>query len=499
MQRDECWLNSFIARICGRIERYSGKAPNYVEVKALIERFVRNNPDADVEAVDWVAYFDPRLEYTEILERFRQAYPQYRWEDEEARQREHDEEQYFSELLNYLISQARELPPELRLQLVREVSGELGLPLMNVKALEEEVIGAVKPAERPRPERTRVVVVDLELLAKYPLLDEAKSMASAFSFNEIGGEVYGRAAERVVEAVERGIVSAKLGDPLTEVLSFPVAMAMTAYLANDWLRRRLAYAEGKRIERSLTVEESDVLEFVARRFFKTVKPVESDDYADKRNYGDYEMSFEEFIKATTDSGLSREGYWKLVNRVVHKGYVYLSAADLARLVRAKAQTTVLNKLLEINPKSVPESVRRVVEEIKPRIGEALSRTRNELAAIPDDVPPCMKAIEARILAGEDVSHFENFALATYLLSAGRSVEEVLELFKHRSDYNERIARYQVEHIAGLRGGRTRYRPPSCEKLRTLGICVEAGKHCGRISNPLQYRPSRKISNPSYIA
>ena len=124
-----------------------------------------------------------------------------------------------------------------------------------------------------------------------------------------------------------------------------------------------------------------------------------------------------------------------------------------------------------------------------RIGEAISRVRKELEAVSREMPPCIQLIQKRIIAGEDVSHFENFAIATYLLNAGRSVDEVLELFKHRSDYDERIARYQVEHLAGLRGSRTRYKPPSCDKLRSLGLCVEAGKHCPpRIRSPLHYRP-----------
>lgn len=97
----------------------------------------------------------------------------------------------------------------------------------------------------------------------------------------------------------------------------------------------------------------------------------------------------------------------------------------------------------------------------------------------------------KLQTGEEVSHFENFAVASYLLNKGRSIEEVLELFKNRSDFNEKIARYQVEHIAGLRGSKTKYRPPSCEKFRVLGLCVDSGKHCPKwIKNPLQYRPPR---------
>jgi len=132
----------------------------------------------------------------------------------------------------------------------------------------------------------------------------------------------------------------------------------------------------------------------------------------------------------------------------------------------------------------------LADSLKPRLGEILSRMRKDVGEVVKsrELPPCIKNIQARIIAGEDVSHFENFAIASYLINAGRSIDEVLELFRHRSDFDERIARYQVRHIAGLSGGH-RYRPPSCSKLRSLGICIEDGRLCPRwIKNPLQYKP-----------
>lgn len=34
-----------------------------------------------------------------------------------------------------------------------------------------------------------------------------------------------------------------------------------------------------------------------------------------------------------------------------------------------------------------------------------------------------------------------------------------------ADYSERMTRYQVEHIAGEKGSRTRYIPPKCDTLQ----------------------------------
>ena len=51
-RRDDIWLKSFISRICQQIEEYREKPLNYVEVQALIQRFVKNNPDADREEIE---------------------------------------------------------------------------------------------------------------------------------------------------------------------------------------------------------------------------------------------------------------------------------------------------------------------------------------------------------------------------------------------------------------------------------------------------------------
>jgi DNA primase large subunit len=97
----------------------------------------------------------------------------------------------------------------------------------------------------------------------------------------------------------------------------------------------------------------------------------------------------------------------------------------------------------------------------------------------------MAAIRARVA---EAGHKELFSLAAFMINRGYTKEEILAVLANRPDYNERIARYQVDHIAGERGGGTRYRPPSCSTMRTYGLCIEDGKLCpGSIRNPLEYR------------
>jgi DNA primase large subunit len=101
----------------------------------------------------------------------------------------------------------------------------------------------------------------------------------------------------------------------------------------------------------------------------------------------------------------------------------------------------------------------------------------------------MAAIRARVA---EAGHKELFSLAAFMINRGYSKEEILALLAERPDFNAKIARYQIEHIAGERGSRTKYRPPSCQTMKSLGLCIEDGKYCPRwIQNPLQYQKKPK--------
>jgi DNA primase large subunit len=67
-----------------------------------------------------------------------------------------------------------------------------------------------------------------------------------------------------------------------------------------------------------------------------------------------------------------------------------------------------------------------------------------------------------------------------------TVDNVVDLFRTLSDFNERMTRYQVAHIAGGKGSRTKYIPPKCETLRTHGVCPGMDEICRKIRHPLAY-------------
>jgi DNA primase large subunit len=79
-----------------------------------------------------------------------------------------------------------------------------------------------------------------------------------------------------------------------------------------------------------------------------------------------------------------------------------------------------------------------------------------------------------------------FAMAAFLLNIGTNEDDLLKMFKFFTDFDERIARYQVEHIAGKRGSRRQYTAPNCSTMRTHGLCVNPDELCGSIKHPLSY-------------
>jgi DNA primase large subunit len=101
-------------------------------------------------------------------------------------------------------------------------------------------------------------------------------------------------------------------------------------------------------------------------------------------------------------------------------------------------------------------------------------------------PPCIEALYQAFSSGRHLSHVGRFALTSFLINIGMPSDKVIELFKGISDFNERLTRYQVEHIAGERGSRTRYMTPKCDTLKTHGVCANPDRLCQQVRHPMAY-------------
>jgi DNA primase large subunit len=464
--------NELIKRIARRVFEKSSNINNYVMLEGLIRRFVELNPDADPESIDWSAVWDDTLSYEELIQAFKEQYPMYRWDDK----RPSDEEYGGDRVKNIAAEVATKLDAEDFDKLIAELQKIKEEVLEDVRRVEAETPPQQPKVEQPQiitqaqsPERTGVgIKLSLHLFAKYPFLSSAAPLLRTYRITNLPQEVRARAQERVLEAIERGEkgVLPKLDNPWVELLSFPLSRALVLYVDDDWLRRRWALAEAARVERLLHGESDELLLHIINDLGLKTKKTED---------GKWIMHFSQYLHLS--KRLVTEPRWKLVNRLMDKGLVTLTRPEVIRLVREWLNDSFIQtKTLPTNWH--PEETKTIKEALQKRAAKTVAPAPSKEWA------PCMVALRNRVA---DASHFGLFALAAYMANKGYEVKEIVDVLRVRSDFDERIARYQVEHIAGQRGSRIKYRPPSCQSMKTHGLCIEDGKHCpNNIKNPTQY-------------
>jgi len=470
---DEDVLETYVRSLMKSAD-YLGKPINYVELKALIRRFVELNPHSDPKTIDWVGVWDPTLTYQEQLEAFRRNYPGFRWKEEEI-----SEEAFEMARRRKLEEIVRELDEDSLKELIELIKKELGEAVEEVPQTERKEQEAVVIQEPPTPSLVQAPAITLKTLSKYPMLQEARNLFEAFEVEQLD-HLAEATKTRVLEALQRGEKGVlPREDAMEDLLTFALARVLCIAIGEPWLLKRWALAEASRMERFLHVEAEELKAMVLKELLN-VEEVDDERLSDEFSY---KVQLAQYLRLIRElSGPE----WRLVNRMVHRGFVYLTEAEVVRLFRQKAYQLLssVENVPKIKVQQLPPKLQEAAEDIVKELVKLRSSYQPITAPASGDWPPCMEAIRARVA---EASHKELFTLTAFMINKGHSKEEILALLAERPDFNEKIARYQVEHIAGLRGSRTKYRPPSCQTMKSLGLCVEDGKYCPRwIQNPLQY-------------
>ena len=304
-------------------------------------------------------------------------------------------------------------------------------------------------------------------------------------------------AEKRVEAALQDVYAYSKTKPVTEMndrereietFSFPLAVMLVVGTEESFIKSRFALAEAKRASALLKDEEKEKLLEVANNFDWNVKPI---DDLNLEHYA-FAVRFPVFLKNATGFHDKR---WKLVNQKMVDGKVYLTTQKAGRLLEEEVRKYIEGRL-DTKIKSLPSGIMARITWLRQLATERREQIQHD--EMPDRVvmeafPSCIKGVYERIMAGRPASHIGRFALTSFMLNVGMSEEDVFKFFRSVSDFNERMTRYQVEHIAGTRGGGTKYTPPNCATLRTHGICVSPEPECNRAVNPLVcYK--RKLKN-----
>jgi DNA primase large subunit len=305
--------------------------------------------------------------------------------------------------------------------------------------------------------------------------------------------------KRAEERVKDAIICLRIRDPNEtiknpdmEIYSYPVALLLVAATENSFIRKRYALAEAKQASFSLAMEAKEKVLRVAENFEWriTLLPKHGSDVPT-----DFALHFVDYLRNTNQ--LSTSPDWKLVNRVMIDGNVYLNQPDVVRLLEEEVRRHIENRLASTEMAKLPDQLVEIADNLKKLASEKIGP--DEMEGFPKTVvqeayPPCIKALYEAASASRHLSHVGRFTLTSFLLYVGTTPEKLTELFKSFSDYNERLTRYQVEHIAGSRGSGTRYKPPNCETLQTHNVCVNRDELCRGARNPLVYykRKQRRL-------
>jgi len=332
-------------------------------------------------------------------------------------------------------------------------------------------------------------------LAKFPFTTEASNYIRSRNIDPLEltrpelTSILERAMERIKQGVFGGKISAELTQEDVDILAYPTALMLISAIGDDRTRRRYALAEAKRAYQLLRDETPEKLLQIATGSFAWDAKLVDRDVGD--THFEFALHFKHYVR---NSARIHDLRWKLVNRVLSEGYVLLPREDFARLLEEEVQSRVLEKTSE--GVALPSELGRRVEPLRSMLkarSQYLASDEMPRAVTASAMPPCMRNLLSLLQTSKHISHMGRFAMAAFLLNIGTTEEDLLKMFKAFSDFDERIARYQVEHIAGKRGSRRKYTAPNCATMRTHGLCVNPDETCATITHPLShYRKKARI-------
>lgn len=339
-----------------------------------------------------------------------------------------------------------------------------------------------------------MLAIGHEEILKYPFLTDAGNYLKdkGFTLEQFGTDpdlkiILEEAYERILIATEGKIYKpdyvegGNVSDSYLprEVFSFLLAIVLLKLTGVNTLIKRFSLAEARRAEKYLERDlgnstSSDSID-LAKRILNELFSISVE------KEGDYfVIPVSEYLRHSVHF---HEKEWKLVNRRVDRGIVFLTAHETVRLVRKELGNYINSKINSMKMPETPPGFEDTVAKLR-KLGQKFATYSLE---DPSDInyPPCIKHAISVLEKGENLPHSGRFLLATYMLSKGKTVEQVAPLFKNAPDYNEKITMYQLNHLAGTSGSGTKYSCPSCEKLKTQNLCYEIPA-CDGIINPLQF-------------
>jgi DNA primase large subunit len=328
-------------------------------------------------------------------------------------------------------------------------------------------------------------------LCKYPFTVESVNYVKSLElktedFSKPDYEpVIERAILRVKEAFLQPIreirPSERVIDDEVEILSFPIAVIVTKKFGDSYIQKRYALAEAKKASLSLEADSREKIIEVARNTFGWKISA-----AEPNQPFEVKIHFTDYVRNATNF---HEDKWKLVNRRLTGGEVYVTKSEVARLLQEEIRLHIEKKLeSEVKLELPEEFIKRfnVLSEFFAQQKKTITLDEIIKGVDVEAFPPCLTKIYSDLTSGKNIPHMSRFTLTAFLHNIGMDLADIIKLYTSTSDFDEKMTRYQVEHIAGLTGGRTKYKPLNCTTMRTHALCNNPDNLCSRVKNPLVY-------------
>jgi DNA primase large subunit len=330
-----------------------------------------------------------------------------------------------------------------------------------------------------------------EDFAKYPFLKQASKQIEElqFTIGTLSSEklVFDRAQNRVEKAILEVNTGEAIRDKRAEISSFAAAFILVIATKNSWIKKRYALAVAKMAHAQMLIESKEKIFAIAKDFEWDIE---------EGAFGkDFRVGFSFYLKNAAHMHGSE---WKLVNQILEKGRVYLNKDKVVRLLQEEVKHRVEKRLFVSEIKNLPEEITAIAEDLMKLAQEIMGQEIDEMprVVVQAAFPPCINALYADAAQAHHLSHIGRFTLTSFLVNIGMTPEGLNDMYKTFSDYNERLTRYQIEHIAGERGSGTKYTCPQCSVLQTHGVCKNRDELCRHIYHPLGYYKKKQGSvNP----
>jgi len=334
---------------------------------------------------------------------------------------------------------------------------------------------------------------ELSVLAKYPFLHDTKTYIKEYgpSVDELLEDLlYERARSIGIERLDNALKKRNVenrsiateSDCVMEILSYPLARMVAVCVDDTYFKRRYALGEASHAYRNLFNEPISFLIEISKELQLNVERV--------GETNKIKIFFKDYLRYAP----TRYKEWKMVNRDMDNGFVYLYRRELARILLELLRKRVNE---ELDSRKCNSAIKKAFSSDIKRFQNIVSMQKKKIEATPvgklsvEKLPPCLKDILAAIQAGENVPHMGRFALVAFLSSLKMDTNEILKIFSTAPDYQEDKTRYQVEHITGSSSS-TSYKSPGCDKMRTYGICPvdKMDELCKKVRHPLSYYSNR---------